>query len=256
MMNYLCGKKPHVFDEKTVIFSRFMDSQFRAPSKFDFDKGRAEIPIQAGGIRVACDVTASMANQLLRFGRIDQRRTIEMRPENVTMRYRAIQARTGGKEEPGITVLDAMKSWSKDGWNVKGKNYKISLYGEIEPNEHEFLRTAIYVFRGVHIGLMIPDAVKKLERVWDFDGQSGEEWKPGPLGVLAYCKAYNRTSYEIILWGERIQVSNRFVDHYSDEAWISIEALDYWGSQVLDLHTLARMYPHITDIKQEKEVRG
>ena len=76
-MNYSCGKKPHVFDERTVVFSRFMLPTFRAPSKYDFDKGRAEIPIQAGGVKVPCDVTASMANQLLRFGRIDQRRTLE-----------------------------------------------------------------------------------------------------------------------------------------------------------------------------------
>lgn len=143
-MKYSCGKKPHVFDERTVVFSRFMSGAFRAPSKFDFDKGRAEIPVQTGGARVAADVAASMANQLLRFGRIDQRRTLQMRSADVTTRYRAIESKSGAG--PGITVLDAMKSWKLDGWKVKGKNYKISLYGEIEPNEHEFLRTAIYVF--------------------------------------------------------------------------------------------------------------
>ena len=234
-----------------------MDSSFRAPSKFDFDKGRAEIPIQSGGARIPCDVTASMANQLLRFGRIDQKRTLNMRSQDVTTRYRAIEAASGGGL--GITALDAMKSWKHSGWNVKGKNYKISLYGEIEPNEHEFVRTSIYVFRGVHIGLMLPAAVKRLGHVWDYDGQIGEEWKAGSLngenGVLAFCKAYNQTSYELLLWGQRIQASNRFVDHYSDEAWISIEALGYWGSQVLDLQALAKLYPHVHDIKREEEVQ-
>ena len=105
---------------------------------------------------------------------------------------------------------------------------------------------------------MLPEAVKRLGHVWDWDGEHEGIWKPGSLdgenGVLAYCKAYNQSSYELILWGERFQVSNRFVDHYSDEAWISIEALDYWGSQVLDLESLQLLYPHVTDIEREKEV--
>lgn len=107
---------------------------------------------------------------------------------------------------------------------------------------------------------MLPLAVKKLGSVWDYDGQTGDEWKPGTLdgenGALAYCKAYNRTSYELLLWGEQFQVSNRFVDHFSDEAWIAVELLDYWGTQVLDLHAFSRLYPHIGDIEREKEVRG
>ena len=250
-MNSLYGKKPHVFDEKTVVFSRFMNTQFHAPTKFDFDKGRAEIPYLAGSLKVPCDVTASMANQLIRFGRIDQRRTLNLRTQDITTRYRMIESRSDSG--PGITVLDAMKSWKKDGWNVKGKNYKISLYGEIEPNEHDLLRTAVYVFRGVHIGLMPPSASERLGYVWDYNEQRGDEWKPGKIGVLGYCKAYDQDSYEIMMWGKRFRVSNRFVEHYSDEAWIAMDVLDYWGSQVLDLHSLMTRYPHITDIASEKE---
>jgi hypothetical protein len=252
---FQCGKLPHVFDERTVVFSRFMDSRFHAPSRFDFDKGRAEIPfVPWGDGRWPCDVTVSQANQLLRFGRIDQKRTLAVRSQDVIQRYKRI---AGESDQEGISALDAMRNWRSAGWNIRGKNYKISLYGEIEPNEHGFLRTAIYIFRGVHIGLMLPQAVRGPGNVWDYDGQRDENWKPGSLGgVLAYCKAYTPTSYELLLWGRTFYVSNRFVDRFSDEAWIAAETLDYWGSQVLDLHSLVRMYPQINDIQAEKEVRG
>ena len=73
-MDFQCGKLPHVFDGRTILFSSYMDPEFQAPTRFDFDKGRARFPFEEWHAPSwKADVIASQANQLLRFGRIDQR---------------------------------------------------------------------------------------------------------------------------------------------------------------------------------------
>lgn len=251
-MDFTLGKQPHVFDERTILVSRFMDSSFHAPTKYDFDRGRTEIPLLSGNMDLKCDVVASQANQLLRLGRIDQKRTLDITDENVTTRYKKLS-----KNNSGLVVLEAMWKWRRDGWKIGDKDYKISFFGEIEPNEHELMRTAVYLFHGVHIGLMLPRAVVK-QMSWDYQGENGSNWKPGEMGVLAYCKAYDQHSYELILWGRRIRATNKFVEKYSDECWISMEVLDYWSTQALRLEDMFRAYPKLAiDVSSARaEARG
>jgi len=241
------GKKPHVYDERTILISRFMDSSFHAPARYDFDRGRFVIPIVNTTV-YKCDVVCSQANQLLRFGRISQKQTIDVGANGVIARYKRL---TGSKKprddkDRGLSVLSAMRMWHKAGWKTRGKDHKISLYGEIEPNEHAMMRMAIYLFRGLHIGLMIPPAAIK-HLFWDWNGENGNEWKPGEMGVLAYCKSYDQDTYELIVWGRHIRASNRFVERYSDESWFAMEQLDYWSTQVLRLGDLYRAHPWIMD---------
>lgn len=241
------------------MFSPYMDSTFHAPTRFDFDKGRAVFPFEEWDpTRWKTDVVVSQMNQLLRFGRIDQRRTLDVRTQDVINRYKRMSGtrKQGDLNDIGVSVLAAMRLWRNAGWRMRDTNYKISIFGEIEPNEHENMRTAIYIFRGVHIGLLLPLAIKKITEtgdVWDYDGETREEWQPGTLGgVLAYCKAYDQDSYEIMLWGRRILVSNRFVDRFSDECWICSEGLDYWEKSVLDMNALYMRYPRAIEESREE----
>jgi hypothetical protein len=255
-LDFICGKLPHVFDERTILFSSYMDPDFQAPTRFDFDKGRARFPFEEWyAPNWKSDVVCSQGNQLLRFGRIDQRRTIEITQRDVTNRYKRLTGtrKMGDENDGGISVLQAMRLWRKPGWMMHNQTYKISLYGEIEPNDHAQMRTAIYIFRGIHIGLMLPESIKEMERLWEYDGQNGPDWKPGSFGVLAYCKAYDPDYYEILLWGKRIIVSNEFVDRFSDECWIALEGLDYWSELVLDMAGLYMHYPAIFDVSREEE---
>jgi hypothetical protein len=236
-----------------------MDPTFHAPTRYDFDKGRTRFPFEEwDSPKWKMDVIASQTNQLLRFGRIDQRRTLDIRAQDLVSRYKRLTGtrKLDDQNDIGISVLDAMRLWRNAGWKLRDNDYKISVYGEIEPNEHDLMRTAIYIFRGVHIGLWLPKVVKQITatgNVWDYDGQQTEMWKPGSLGgVLAYCKAYDSNSYEILLWGRKLIVSNRFVDHYSDECWIASEGLDYWGKSVLDMDSLVMRYPWILEASREE----
>jgi len=242
------GKLAPEFDERTIQFSNYLDSTFHAPTKFDFDKGRAPIPTgDWGSNKFSCDVISAQANQLLRLGRIDQRRTIPLTNNDVIRRYKRISGseKAGDANDIGITVLSAMKDW-KRGWKIRDKLYSLAMYGEIEPRERELIRTCIYVFRGVHFGLWLPIAARDLGDRWDYNGENGEGWKPGGLGgALAYCKAYSPTGYELLLWGRKIAVSNSFVEKFCDECWIAVEYLDWWAQQVLDMRKLFMVLPSV-----------
>lgn len=230
------------------MFSRYLDTRFSAPSRFNFDKGRSEFPNTAwGSDQRKCCVLASQANQLLRMGRLDQRRTLPLDQKDVISRYRSLAKikKWGDEGDIGMSALFAMKQWHRMGWNLNRKNYKIILYGEIEPNERDLLRTAIFLFRGAHIGLWLPRAVQD-KLVWDFNGETDEQWRAGSLGgILAYCNAYDQHGYEIMYAGQRIRASNEFVEHFSDECWVCLEAIDYWAAQVLDIPSLLMVRPSL-----------
>jgi len=244
------GKREPEFDERTIQFSKYMDSGFHAPTKYDFDKQRAEIPISDWGSQVYnCDVIASQANQLLRFGRIDERRTLPLHQRDVVNQYKRVAGsrRNHDENDIGVSMLQAFKAWQK-GWWIRGKEYKIAMYGEVYPNERGLVRTAIYIFRGVHFGFWLPKAVEGRVDRWDWNGENGELWKPGSLGgTAAYCKAYNPHGYEVIAWGNPVWVTNSFVEKYCDECWIAVESIDYWAKSVLDLRTLLMLYPSLVE---------
>jgi hypothetical protein len=250
------GKLAPEYDERTINFTGFLDSSFHAPTKYDFDRGRAPIPFQDWGAkRNNSDVIASQANQILRFGRIDQRRTLEIKSADITRRYRRLSRSkdAGDEKDIGLSALSAFRDWGK-GWKMGNKVYSLAMYGEIDPLDRELLRTAIYVFRGIHFGLWLPKAVEGNFSQWEYNGENGEDWKPGGYGgTMAYCKAYVPEGYQILLWGEKIAVSNSFIEKYCDEAWIAVEALDYWMQQVLDMRSLFMVLPSVMQHIAESE---
>lgn len=253
------GKRAPEYDERTVQFANYMDPHFHAPVRYDFDKHRAEFPLASwGSDRYKCDVIASQANQLLRFGRLDEKRTIPIKNQHVVTRYKRLAHvhKSDDVHDQGLTALRAMKEWRK-GWNIYDKAYTISLYGEIDPSERDLLRTAIHVFKGVHFGFWLPREIEGNFHTWRYTGEAGEKWRPGSLGgTLAYCKAYDLHSYEILAWGNSIRVSNEFVEKFCDECWVCIEALDYWSQQVLDIERMFASFPELmATVKTEEVVR-
>lgn len=224
------------------MLSNYMDHDFHAPTKHDFDKNRFEIPIEAwGSDQYRCDVVASQAHQLLRFGRIDEKRTIPLRSQDVIMRYKFLAGvkKNGDENDIGLYALEAFRNWQRFGWHIRDKKYKIMYYGEIEPNERDLIRTAIYLFRGVHFGFWLPQGITESILRWEYHGESSEIWKPGSLGGhLAYSKAYDQDGYEILSWGRPIYVTNDFVEKFCDEIWIAIEEVDYWVETAVDVDKL------------------
>lgn len=228
------GKQEYEHDALTLFMARFVLPDIRVPAKFDFDKGRTALPIRMWGNDAWGDcVIAGEANHLLRLERIEQRRTIPLHDDDVISRYKTLtgSASPGDANDNGLVILDTMRNWHHEGFATKTRNYTIAAYGELEPNDRAQLRMAIYALHGIHLGLALPRAAQAMTRegVWHYEGQSGPMWRPNSWGGhLVYSKAFDSNSLEILTWGEKIKVTNEFIEKYADEAWTVVDSFDSW----------------------------
>jgi len=229
------GKLPYQYDPRTIKLGSLIRPDIRAPSKFDFDKSRFRIPLDAlGSDQFRTDVLAAQAHQVIRMGRLREHRTISVSTTTVLDRYHKLK-----EFDQGLTALEAFRYWHRNPWKA-GHGYGISAYGELDPLDSVQMRAAVFVLYGIFIGFWLPLAVKEMEEMWDYSGQTGKNWKPGALGgTLCYCKAYDQEGYEILAWGRKIRVTNEFVEKFSDEAWAVIGELDSTTTQVVDTAGLA-----------------
>jgi hypothetical protein len=239
------GKKPYKHDSRTLSITEFVSPDIVTPAKFDFDKGRAEFPLTLlGNEKWQSSVIVSEANQLVRLARIEERRTLEISSRVVTNRYKKLSgSRVAGDQlDAGISVLDSMKDWrTGEGWKIGDYTHRIFAFGELDPQDFDLLRRGIFALHGIHLGFWLPKAVLFMESYWDYNGEKGDDWKPGSWGgQLAYAKAYGLTGIEILAWGQKFRVSDNFIDRYCDEAWAVIDSLEYWRvKQIIDVERLS-----------------
>lgn len=246
------GKQDHKYDKRTLKLGTFLLPEIRVPAQYDFDKNKRPIPIPDwGNLTWGNCVVAGEANHLLRMERIEQRRTVPLSEEAVVRRYKALSGaqKPGDDHDTGLIVLEAMRQWRKGGWNVGSKNYKIAAYGELEPGDGKQLRMAAYVLHGIHFGFSLPNAAQRMGKIWDYNGETGQEWRPGSWGGhLVYGKAFNPGGFEILSWGLKVFVRNSFIEHYCDEAWAVVDSLDSWRvKQTVNVTKLLGQLGQITD---------
>jgi hypothetical protein len=237
------GKKEHVSDPLTMMLGNFISPTLVYPARFDFDASRAMFPLGPwGNMEWGNCVVAGRANHLLRLERVEQRRTVPITDLEVIDEYKRLCEVTYGHkpENPGdqfdngLNVLGAIKAWRNDGWFLKTKvrsldKYTISAYGELDPNDFEQLKAAIFLLHGIQLGFWLPRAVQGNLTLWDYKGEMGPQWKPGSWGGhLVYAKSYSADEIEILTWGKKVRVTKRFIAKYCDEAWAVVDDLDYW----------------------------
>ena len=237
------------------MLSDFLMHDIHAPGRFDFDKQRRAITIRGwGNTEWNNAVIAAAANHLLRIVRVEWRGNILLTDNDVIARYKALTGSIAPEDtrDVGLDVLGSLKDWRNSGWPVDTKagirTFKISAYGEIEPNDPVAMRVALYALHGVQIGLQLPAAVMGNLKFWHYKGESSAEWKPGSWGgMLVYAKAYNEDVYEIVAWGKRIAVTNEFVARYADEAWSVVGDLNDWRTrQAVDVVALSQRLNEIS----------
>lgn len=237
------GKKDYRHDDRTVTMGRFL-APIRVPTSYDFDKGRVNFPSNVWGNDEYGDcVLAGRANSQLRLERVEQRRTVPLTADDVISEYKKLTGcqSPGDANDEGLVVLDAMRQWRNEGWVIGGRTYQIAAYGELEPQDFNKLRAAVYGLHGVHFGLALPVAAQHMNDYWDYQGQSGEEWQPGSWGGhLVYGKAYRAADeFRVITWGREISMTGSFIRKYCDEAWAVVDNLDLWRhSHTLDVQAL------------------
>jgi hypothetical protein len=254
------GKQGYVHDDLTLMLAQFVLPEIRVPSHFDFDKNRAPFPVRVWGNNAWRDcVIGGRCNHIVRLERVEQRRTIALFDDDAVTEYKRLTGAQTPEDanDTGLVVLDAMREWRNNGMETDARQgvrsariYTIAAYGELEPQDHQQLKMAIYAMHGIHMGFWLPTAAQGMtgNGVWDYNGEAGPEWQPGSWGGhLVYAKAYDEDGIEVITWGQKVKVTWNFIDKYSDEAWAVVDSFDTWRTrQTINVSALIKKLSEIT----------
>jgi hypothetical protein len=231
------GKLDYKEDERTAKMATLINRDVQIAASYDFDRHRVPFTTSDFGNQEWGDcVLAGEANDLLRKERKETRKTIPLQDVDVINRYKTMtgsQAPNDAKDQ-GLIVLDAMNAWRHSGWRLSSdpeKDYTISAFAFLAPDDNWLLRACIYFFSGIHLGFLLPlsASAQTSEGYWDIPTVNDSHAKPNSWGGhLVYAKRYDANNIYVLTWGEEIRVTNAFVKRYADEAWVAIDQLDNW----------------------------
>ena len=255
------GKRDYKYDRRTISLGEILTPMEPPPATFDYDKGKKAFPLDAWGNDKYGDcVFVSQANGLVRLERAEHRRTPNVTAETVVDKYSSLTGckSPGDVYDSGYVILDALRDWRNNGWKIGKKDVKISAFGELNYNDGQELRTAIWLLSGVHLGLSLPSNLYYNNLVhegatWDLPNPNDDRYenRPGSWGGHAvYSKKYDEGGIEILTWGMRVYCTNAFLARYLDEAWAVVDKID-GKNKTIDVPALEQILQKIADRVEE-----
>ena len=143
------GKKAAKRDDRNLKFAAILKAPVAVPSEYDFDVKHLGVPTPMFGNDELGDcVMAGRGHQTLRFELAEQKKLIKITDKDVTNEY---FKETGGGDD-GLVVLDSLKEWRSKGWIVDARNYKIKAFAQIEPNNRQQIKRAVFMDIGIGLG--------------------------------------------------------------------------------------------------------
>jgi hypothetical protein len=260
------GKLEAKHDARNLMAAKYIAET--PPASYDFmrlpsKRRRSRLPARTFGNNDFGDCTlASQANALMRFERVEQRRTIIVPQQHVIDNYLQM---TGGQDS-GWYELDALKRWHSEGfdWNPNRK-YTIDAFAQVNVDSADEIRAAMYAFRLIKICFGLPNGWKQIDpegygdagpngdHIWSEDG--GDPWSWGGHSMMA--DAYDEDGIWVVhTWFEgdtqaRQLVTWEAVAKYADEAYSLVDSIDEWRSRprlsrLVDLDALEKDVEEVT----------
>jgi hypothetical protein len=224
------GKAPAKHDDRTLKLKDILRAadvrlvEHPLPEEYDFDDAHNEIPRPLPTYQnppLNNCVIAGRAHQTLRFELVEQNRLINVTNEDVELEYKK---QTGGDEQKDIETLQSLKLWRTRGWDAAGQHFKIKAFAKLDQGDHEQIKRMIYINLGVGLGFFLPEsAIKQFKngQRWDLTRE-----RAANHGHYVYAPGYTNDGPVCITWGRKQQMSWAFLDKYSDEAYVIIDAID------------------------------
>lgn len=235
------GKNKPVEDARNLKLRAILRAEPALPAEYDFDDqfgGSLPTPMHQNDIYGNC-VIVGRAHHTRRLELVDQGGMIGIDDDDVNYEY---FRETGGRDS-GLFMLPSLKSWRNEGWTLGWTTYKIKAFAEImrinplslgSPWDQHAIKAAIYGTCGVHVGLGLPITAETQfnnGKPWDLESFGGDGAQYSWGGHLVYCPGYNSIGPVCITWGQRQQMTWRFLDYYGDEIYsvIDDESPNYRG---------------------------
>ena len=183
-----------------------------------------------------CCVIAGRGHQTRRFECYEQGKTLDIADKEILREYFIEGKATCWNKHPdnGLVMLDSLKAWRKNGWNINKTNYKIYAFAELNEFNHKEIKAAIYLLNGINIGLDLPESAQYQE-VWDYTGDIAGSWG----GHCVFVNEYDNDGLTCVTWGKTQKMTWRFWDAYCDESYAIIDAPNNKES-ILDIPKLEK----------------
>lgn len=142
--------------------------------------------------------------------------------------------RTGANDD-GVVLLEAMRRWRAEG--ICGR--KILAFTSIDPDDHDLIHTACWMFGGLMMGFAMPEAWQDHRR-WGLDREEWlapsrfhrfGPWSPNSWGGHCVLMAgADPSRFKIVTWDREIPCSWHAIDTYCDEIYAAV-SVDWVNGQ-------------------------
>jgi len=113
--------------------------------------------------------------------------------------------------DQGSSMGHVLKNWRND-WQAS----KIYAYCEVDVANEEHLQLALWLFRGLYIGVALPTTAQG-QQVWDVvPGMEPGSWGGHAINVVAINADGSR---DFISWGQRMKMTKAFWEACVDECY-------------------------------------
>jgi hypothetical protein len=226
--NLKLGKDAARIDYRTLRLTDAMkDVLPPIPTEWDFDQNfKVDTPMFLNDV-LSCCVIAARGHQTKRFEAIEQRKVIDIPDQTIKDEY---FTETGGCDG-GLVLLDSLKKWRNDGWQIEDKCYTSYAFAALDRQDHQEVRTAIYLFAGIQIGVQLPQyAMDCFDDgfTWDVPRWYNFGGKKILGGHAIYIHGYDRGGLIGTSWGKNFKMTWGFWDRYTDEGFAIIDQRDKW----------------------------
>jgi hypothetical protein len=222
------GKRAAQKDARNLKAADVLDVEgIVLPDAYDVDRqfpeiGAAAIPMFMNN-QLGCCVISGRAHQTLRFEFVEQGKLIGITDKEVENQY----FKESGGADNGLFVLESIKRWRTEGWKAGGKKYKIALFAEINPDDREEVKTAIYAKVGIGVGLRLPDnAIDEFHQAHNWTDTS---LRPGDGHYVHIC-GYDPDGLTCVTWAQRQFMSWSFFEKYCDEVYALVDDFDHFDA--------------------------
>jgi hypothetical protein len=154
------------------------------------------------------------------------------------------------KSDRGAVEINVLNYWLANPF----EGNKLSAFCALEPQNHQEIRDAVYIFGNCYIGLQMPLSAQT-QKVWTVPpGGATGQGAPGSWGGHAVpIVAYDERGLTCITWGELMRMTWQFWNAYCDEAygllspdWVEAGKTPVgfdWKQLVTDMSDLKTAFP-------------
>ena len=216
------GKRPPLYDKRTLRLASYIEKRKlpKVPKSHNLSRKTLKAFPALGMMRndeLGCCTIAALAHAQQTwstYGKAPRRPT----DDEIVEAYNRIN----GGEDSGAFMIDALKMARNIG--VGGN----TIYGfvSIDPDNHDQVRTAHFLFGGLYVGAGLPYS-SQAKGTWDVG--DGPAFAPGSWG--GHCLSvvdYDAKGLTFVTWGALQKATWEWWDRYVDECYAILEQ-DYVG---------------------------